>query len=119
MKVENLKGSRMLTRKKERSPSAYEYLLHHIAVDDSGKEEVHHCYVYDHLGNLFTQAHLLIKDGKGFLDGKEIKEGLFHIISGLEVFQEVAWSNEEAEENNIRPKEMKAGMTLKQKSKEW
>jgi len=106
-------------RKKEHSPSDYEYLLHHMAVDDDGNEKVHHCFPYDHLGNLFTQAHLLIKNGKVFLDGKEVKEGLFHVLTGLEPKQEVAWSNEEAKENGIRPKEMKAGMTLKQKAEEW
>ncbi len=97
----------------------YEYLLHHIETDDNGKEEIHHCFVYDHIANMFEQAHLFIKDGKVYLDDKEIKEGLFHVIKGLEGTQEVVWSDKEAEENKIKPKEMKSGMTLKEKSKEW
>ena len=41
------------------------------------------------------------------------------MIKGLEGTQEVVWSDKEAEENKIKPKEMKSGMTLKEKSKEW
>ncbi len=103
----------------KRTLSDYEYLLHHVAVDGAGEEQVHHCFVLDHLGNLFTQGHLLVKDGKVYVDGKEVKDGIFHIVAGLEAKQQVAWSNEEAEENKIRPKKMKAGMTLKEKAKEW
>lgn len=97
----------------------FEYLLHHIEIDDQGKEQIHHCYLYDHIANLFEQAHLLIKDGRTYLDGNEITNGLFHIIKGLEPTQENAWSDEEAAEGNIKPKKMKAGMTLKVKAKEW
>lgn len=103
----------------KRTLSDYEYLLHHVAVGNAGEERIHHCFVYDHLGNLFSQAHLLVKDGKVYVDEKEVKDGLFHFIVSLEANQEVAWSNEEAEENKIRPKKMKAGMTLKEKAKEW
>lgn len=97
----------------------FEYLLHHITVDGKGNEEIHHCFVYDHIGNLFQQGHLTIKKNKVFLDGKRIKEGSFHVITGLEPTQEVAWSDEMAEENNIKPKPMKSGMSLKDKSKVW
>ena len=97
----------------------YEYLLHHIEVDENGREEIHHCFIYDHIANMFEQSHLFIKDGKVYLDDKEIKEGLFHVIKGLEPTQEVVWANDEAEENGIEPKEMNTGMTLKEKSKEW
>lgn len=97
----------------------YEYLLHHIEINDNGEEKIHHCLIYDHIANMFEQAHLFIKDGKVYLDGKEIKEGVFHVIKGLERTQEVVWSDEEAEENEIKPKEMKSGMTLKEKAKEW
>lgn len=97
----------------------YEYLLHHIETDDNGKEIIHHCFIYDHIANMFEQAHLLIKDGKVYLDGKKIKGGLFHVIKGLEPTQEVVWSDEEAKENKIKPKEMKSGMTLREKAREW
>lgn len=97
----------------------FEYLLHHIEIDDQGKEQIHHCYLYDHIANLFEQTHLLVKDGRTYLDGKEITDGLFHIIKGLESTQEVAWSDDEAVEGKIRPKKMGMGMTLKQKAREW
>jgi len=97
---------------------AYEYLTHHIEVDGD-KEIIHHCYLYDHLGNLFEQAHLWIDKGKVYLDGKEIKDGHYHVIKGLEPIQQVAWSEEDAIAANIKPKEMAEGMTLKEKAKEW
>jgi len=103
----------------ERTLEDYEYLLHHIEIDNKGEEKIHHCLVYDHIGNMFEQEHLLIKNGKAYLGGKEIKEGIFHVIKGLERTQEVVWSDEEAEGNKIKPKEMKSGMTLKEKAKEW
>lgn len=96
----------------------FEYLLHHVDIED-GKEEIHHCLVYDHNANLFEQGHLWIENGKVFLEGKEIKDGTYHIIRGLEAKQEVAWSDEEAEKGGIKPKKMVAGMTLKEKGKEW
>lgn len=102
-----------------RSLEGYEYLLHHIHLDDKGTETVHHCFVYDHIGNLFEQGHIVIKDSKVFIEGKEIKNGAFHVIVGLEPTQEVAWSDEMAEENNIQLKMMKSGMTLEDKSKVW
>jgi len=96
----------------------FEYLLHHIAVD--GNEEiVHHCFVYDHIANLFEQGHMVIKDGKASLDGKPVKEGTFHVIVGLEPTQEVCYSNREAEEFKIRAMKLRSGMTRKQKAKEW
>ena len=97
----------------------YENLLHHIHTDDKGEEEIHHCLILDHIANMFEQVHLWIKDGKIYLDGKEIKEGVFHVVKGLESTQEVVWTDEEAEENEITAKKMKIGMTLKEKAKEW
>lgn len=97
----------------------YENLLHHIHIDDKGKEEIHHCLIFDHIANMFRLTHLWLEDGKVFLDGKEIKEGVFHVIGGLEPSQEVLWSDKEAKENKIKPKAMKQGMSLKEKSKEW
>jgi len=96
----------------------FEYLIHHIETK-GGKEEVHHCYLYDHIANLFKQGHLTIKNGKALLDGKAVKDGTYHVIVGLEETQEVAYSNKEAKEAKIKPKRMRAGMTLKQKAKEW
>ena len=96
----------------------FEYLIHHIETKD-GKEEVHHCFLYDHIANLFKQGHLVVKDGKVLLDGKTIKEGTFHVITGLEETQEVAYSNKEAIAAKIKPKSLHSGMTLKQKAIEW
>lgn len=103
----------------KRTLEDYEYLLHHIEIDNKGEEKIHHCLVYDHIANMFEQDHLLIKNGKAYLNGEEIKGGLFHLIKGLESTQEIVWSDEEAEENNIKPKEMRSGMSLKEKAKEW
>jgi len=97
----------------------FEYLLHHIEIDEKGNETIHHCFVYDHLGNLFKQEHILVKNGVVQIGNKKVKEGIFHIISGLEETQEICWSDEQAKENDIVPKKMSAGMTYKQKSKEW
>ena len=96
-----------------------DYLIHHIEVDKNGKEIVHHCYLYDHIANLFEQAHLDIRKGVAYLNGRKIKEGHFHIIKGLEKTQEVVRGDEEAKEVGIKPKKMKSGMTLKKKAKEW
>ena len=96
----------------------FEYLMHHIETKD-GKEEVHHCYLYDHIANLFEQGHMTIKDGKVSLDGKTIKEGTFHVIIGLEPTQEVCYSDTEATLAGIRPKRLAPGMTRKRKAKEW
>jgi len=103
----------------KRTLEDYEYLLHHIEIDNKGKEKIHHCLIYDHIANMFEQDHLLIKNGKAYLNDKEIKEGIFHVIKGLESTQEIVWSDEEAEENKIKPKKMRSGMTFKEKSKEW
>jgi len=97
----------------------FEYLIHHIAVSDKGKEEVHHCFLYDHIANLFEQGHLVIKDGKVTLDGKVVKEGTFHVIIGLEPTQEVCYSNAEAKEFKIKIMKLRSGMTRKQKAKVW
>lgn len=105
--------------KKEMNLKDYEYLLHHIVVADDGSEEVHHCMVYDHIANMFMQAHLAVIDGEALLEGRKVSTGFFHVINGLESTQEVAWSDEEAESEGIKAKEMKEGMTLEQKAKEW
>lgn len=97
----------------------FEYLIHHIETKDGWKEEVHHCFLYDHIANLFEQGHLSIKNGKALLDGKAVKDGTYHVIVGLEETQEVAYSNKEAIAAKIKPKKLKSGMTLKQKAKAW
>ncbi|MBA7686997.1 hypothetical protein ES703_95457 [subsurface metagenome] len=102
---------------KQRGLKDFEYLLHHIHTGE--KEEIHHCLLCDHIANMFEQAHLLVKGGKVYIDGKLIKEGIFHIIKGLEPTQEVTWSDMEARENKIKPKAMKSGMSLKEKAREW
>jgi len=96
----------------------FEYLIHHIESYD-GKEEIHHCFLYDHIANLFAQGHLVIKDGKATLDGKAVKDGTYHVIVGLEPTQEVAWGEALAKKAKIKPKSMKSGMTLKEKAREW
>lgn len=98
----------------------YEYLLHHVEIDDKGNENLHHCFVYDHLCNLFTQIHITIKNGKAVDDnGKPMQDGVYHLISELEPTQDVCWSDEQAKEQGITPKRIFAGMTFKQKAKEW
>jgi len=97
----------------------YEYLLHHIETLENGKEIIHHCLVYDHIANMFQQEHLWVKNGVPYLEGKKIKEGYFHIISGLEPTQKVTWSDDEAIKLGIKPKRMTAGMSFKDKAREW
>ena len=105
--------------KDERPIDDHEYLFHHVLTDENGEEKLHHCFFYDHIGNMFEQQHLTVKNGKVYVDGKSVKNGVFHIIKGLEPSQEVVWSDEEAVSSKIKPKQMRAGMTLKDKSKEW
>lgn len=97
----------------------FEYLLHHIVSSEEGIEEIHHCCLYDHIGNLFELTHLAVIDGQCHIDGQPIQDGVYHIISRLEPTQQVAWSDQEAEENNIKPKKMEAGMTYEEKAEEW
>jgi hypothetical protein len=98
----------------------YEYLLHHVETDEKGNENLHHCFVYDHIGNLFSQSHITVKDGKIYDEnGKQLQDGVYHVISGLEPNQDVTWSDEQAREKGITPKRMVAGMSFKQKGKEW
>ena len=59
------------------------YLIHHLHPDDE-TEEVHHCPMIDHLGNLYKVEHMEI-------DGKAV-----HVITGLIEEQDVFWSDEEA-----------------------
>ncbi len=96
----------------------YEYLIHHIEID-SGVESIHHCRLYDHIGNLYVQEHIVIEDGVAKVNGKKIKDGTFHIITGLELTQEVCWSDEEAQDADIDIKAMYDGMTKKEKAKQW
>ena len=104
---------------KKRGFEDFEYLLHHIHIGKDGKEEVHHCFLYDHIANLFEQAHLAVKEGVAYLEGKKIQDGIFHVIKGLESTQEANWSDVEAEKNKIKPKAMKKGMNRKDKAREW
>ena len=41
----------------------WEYLIHHIEVID-GEEELHHCFVLDHLGNKYETGHVIDENGK-------------------------------------------------------
>lgn len=97
----------------------WEYLIHHIEVDDKGKEVIHHCLLYDHIANMFEQGHLVIKNGKPFLNGSRLKDGTYHLLTGIEQSQEVSWSDEDAQDQGIKPKAMMPGMTAKQKAREW
>jgi len=104
---------------KEKQLEDFEYLLHHVVTDENGKEVIHHCYILDHMANLFEQQHIVVKDGKATIGRKKITDGVFHIIKGLEPTQEITWSDEEARNNKIKPKKMAKGMTYKEKAKEW
>lgn len=117
-KVEKQIAEKLRKQLDEENLETFEYLIHHVEVDGD-KEIIHHCNMYDHIGNLFEQAHLYFDNGKVYLDGKEIKEGHYHVIKGLEPKQEVAWSEEEATKAGIKPKRMMSGMTLKEKAKVW
>lgn len=99
----------------------YEYLLHHLhpGEDKKGTEELHHCNLYDHLCNLFTQEHLVVKDGKAYVNGKVVKDGTYHIVAGLEPTQDINWSDEEATKSGIKPKILSPGMKNKEKGKIW
>lgn len=105
--------------RKKISMSDYEYLLHHIEANDNGDEEIHHCYIADHLGNLFEHGHLVVRDGKIFINGKKAGDGVYHVIVGLEGKQDVSWSDKEAKEHGIKPKKLRSGMSFKKKAKEW
>lgn len=104
---------------REHGLNDFEYLIHHIVTNEKGEEEIHHCFLFDHIANLFEQEHLVVKNGKTFFKGKQVKDGVFHVISGLEPTQDVCWSDEEAEDHDITPKQLKMGMTYKDKAKIW
>jgi len=91
---------------RQRGLEDFEYLLHHIHIEGE-KEETHHCLLSDHLANLFERDHL------------EVNGQTYHIIKGLESNQEVAWTDEQARENQIEPKQMRPGMSFEEKGKEW
>ena len=63
---------------------AWAYLIHHIEIID-GEEELHHCYMLDHLGNKYETGHITDNEGK-----------LQHCIIGLAEDQQVYWSDQEA-----------------------
>jgi len=65
----------------------WEYLIHHIEVI-GGVEELHHCFLLDHLGNKYEIGHLMDREGK-----------LRHCILGLVEGQDVYWSDQEARED--------------------
>jgi hypothetical protein len=112
--------AKTVAKKNDESPiEDFEYLFHHVLTNEKGEEDLHHCFFYDHLGNIFEQGHLVVEDGKVTIDGKKVTNGIFHFIKGLVEDQDVAWSDEEAEEYGIRPKKMTSGMTFKDKAKEW
>jgi len=63
------------------------YLIHHLHTDsENGKEIIHHCFLVDHLGNLYQIEHITDEDGNQQ-----------HCLVGLAENQEVYWSDEEAE----------------------
>jgi hypothetical protein len=62
------------------------YLIHHVQSNPDGEEELHHCSVLDHLGNLYKVDHIETKEGD-----------VAHCIVGLEEDQDVYWSDEDAE----------------------
>jgi len=97
----------------------WEYLIHHIEVDENGKEVIHHCLIYDHIANMFEQNHLVVKNGVPFLNGSRLKDGTYHLLTGLENTQEAVWSDEDAQNQGIKPKRMMPGMTTRQKAREW
>ena len=67
----------------------WEYLIHHIEVVDE-VEELHHCFMLDHLGNKYKTGHLIDADGKQH-----------HILLGLVEDQDVFWSDQEAVEAGL------------------
>jgi len=91
----------------KRALADYEYLLHHAHLEGESEERLDHCLLFDHLGNAFELDHLE-KDGE-----------IYHIIKGLESNQDVAWSDEEAKQKGIEPKQMKAGMNFPEKADIW
>lgn len=91
----------------KRDLADYEYLLHHAHLEGESEERLDHCLLFDHLGNAFEIEHLQ--------KGQEI----YHIVKGLEPNQSVAWSDEEAKQKGIEPKQMKAGMSFEQKAEAW
>ena len=65
----------------------WEYLIHHIEVVN-GVEELHHCFLLDHLGNKYKIDHIIDREGK-----------LRHCILGLVENQDIYWSDQEAIED--------------------
>jgi len=65
----------------------WEYLIHHVEVVE-GEEELHHCFLLDHLGNKYEIDHITDEEG----DQR-------HYIVGLVEDQDVYWSDQEAIED--------------------
>lgn len=120
MKISELRSiiNEEIQKLREDTIKDFEYLIHHID-RKHGKEVVHHCRLYDHIGNMFIQDHLIIKNNIARLNNKKLSDGTFHVITGLEPIQEVCWSDSEAEVAGIKPKMMIDGMTKKDKAKVW
>jgi len=70
--------------KSSESIEDWEYLIHHIEIVE-GKEELHHCFMLDHLGNKYEIGHIIDKKGNQR-----------HCILGLVEDQDVYWSDKEA-----------------------
>ena len=79
----------------------WEYLIHHVETNENGKESIHHCFLYDHLGNMFVQKHIAVSKGKVYVDGRALKDETYHVLVGLESTQDVSWSDEQAKESGI------------------
>lgn len=65
----------------------WEYLIHHVDVVE-GEEELHHCYLLDHLGNKYKIDHIT-----------DSEDNQRHYIVGLAEEQDIYWSDQEAIED--------------------
>jgi hypothetical protein len=64
----------------------WEYLIHHLHEGDK-IEDVHHCPMVDHLGNLYEVEHI------------ETSKGIRHALKGLVKDQKVFWSDADAKKD--------------------
>jgi hypothetical protein len=88
--MKHLKVFEQFVNEKENPPlEEWLYLIHHIhAEDDTNMEELHHCVVLDHLGNMFEVEHIKGEDGK-----------TYHCITGVRTDQKIYWSEEDAKKD--------------------